>query len=195
MRSDPVIFEFAKTLRAPGAVLAERLAAAKVLFPITTRIPDHVLVISHHRRLMFNEQLNALKKPLNSMRLELPTYTIRDETQPQAMWIWPGMRVVGQRKPCVKSCMYDVVSCNAEAIVLRPVNFGLSARELATISIPTAKASLAFVMSHATTYCRAQGLQYLGVIALSDCENRNFSLEMLNMGITRALHSSLVEIR
>ena len=129
------------------------------------------------------------------MRLELPPHNIRDETEPQAMWIWPGMRVVGQRKPCVKSLMYDVVACDAETLVLRQVDFSLNAKEHPTIAVPTAKACLAFVMSFATTYCRAQGLQYSGVVPLGDSDNKNFSLEMLNMGISRALHSSLVEIR
>ena len=129
------------------------------------------------------------------MRLELPAHDYRDETQPQSMWIWPGMRVVGQRKPCVKSTMYDVVSCDDNEIVLRQVDFGLIAREATMITVPTSKACLAFVMSFATTYCRAQGLQYSGLVCLSDCENQNFTLEMLNMGITRALGSTLVEIR
>jgi hypothetical protein len=63
------------------------------------------------------------------------------------------------------------------------------------ITVPTSKACQSFVMSFAITYMRAQGLTFSGVIVLSDCENRNFELEHLNMGITRATHSSLVEIR
>ena len=199
MRSDPIIFEFAKTLRASGAVLAERLAAARQLFPVTMRIPDHVLVISHHKRLQYNEQLIALRKPLDAFRIELPTdLNCRDETQPQSMWIWPGMRVCGQRKPCVKSVMYDVVSCSPETIVLQQFDSpGANGRvvEGPRITVPTSKACQSFVMSFAITYMRAQGLTFSGVIVLSDCENRNFELEHLNMGITRATHSSLVEIR
>jgi hypothetical protein len=197
MRSDPIIFEFAKTLRQPGACLQERLAAAKVLFPATQRIPDHVLVLCHSKRVDFNRQYNALKKPVGAMHVEKPaSLKCRDDCQPQPMWVWPGQKLMGQKtmkvgknKPyCVKSTMYEVVSCDENIITVKTAEGEVSA-------IPTDKACDLLRLCDAITYMRAQGLTLSGVIVLADTHKDHFEIEALNMGITRATHSSLVEIR
>ena len=105
------------------------------------------------------------------------------------MWLWVGMRVVGQSKPCTKSQMYDVVSCDANFVVLRRAD----SEELTTVS--RERACEAFRMTHSITYCRAQGLTLSGIIVLADTTNPHFELQTLNMGITRATSSELVEIR
>ena len=198
MRSDPVIFEFAKTLRQPGACLQERLAEAREKFPPTKRIPDHVLVMSHSKRVDYNGQYNALKKPVDAMFLEKPTVKCRDDCEPQSMWIWPGMKLMGQKtakskgakqKPyCVKSMMYEVVSCDKRIITVKSADGDVSA-------IPTASACDLLRLCDALTYARAQGLTLSGLIVLADTTKDHFEMEHLNMGVTRAAHSSLVEIR
>ena len=62
MRSDPVIFEFAKSLRLPDANLAERLAHARELFKATDRIPDTVLALSNEKRMWYNREVNEKKR-------------------------------------------------------------------------------------------------------------------------------------
>jgi len=198
MRSDPVIFEFAKTLRQPGACLQERLAEAREIFPPTKMIPDHVLVLSHSKRVDYNGQYNALKKPVDAMFLEVPNLKCRDDCQPQSMWIWPGMKLMGQKtakskgakqKPyCVKSMMYEVVSCDKDIITVKSADGEVSA-------IPTASACDLLRLCDALTYARAQGLTLSGRIVLADTTKEHFEMEHLNMGVTRATHSSLVEIR
>jgi len=198
MRSDPVIFEFAKTLRQPGACLQERLAEAREIFPPTKMIPDHVLVLSHSKRVDYNGQYNALKKPVDAMFLEIPNLKCRDDCQPQSMWIWPGMKLMGQKTAkskgakqtpyCVKSMMYEVVSCDKDIITVKSADGEVSA-------IPTASACDLLRLCDALTYARAQGLTLSGRIVLADTTKEHFEMEHLNMGVTRATHSSLVEIR
>ena len=202
MRSDPVIYEFAKSLRAPGVDLKERLQTAKQLFPPTTRIPDHVLVNSHNKRVNINKQCNDLKKPLGAMFLEMEkSLNCRDECLPQSMWVWVGMKLMGQktvkqkdpeteqpRVICMKSQMYTVTRCNE-----RTITVGTSDGTQSTI--PTTKACEYLRLCDAITYQRAQGLTLSGVIVLADTEKPYFEITHLNVGVTRATHSSLVEIR
>ena len=112
-RSDDIIFAFAKSLRQPGADLKERLAAAKQQFGIRlpARIPDHILCMSHAKRMSKCEQYNSLKKPQGAIHFEKPTTSCRDECQPQAMWVWVGQKLMGQKTVkdvCVKSQIYEV---------------------------------------------------------------------------------------
>jgi hypothetical protein len=200
-RSDAVIFAFAKSLRHPGADLKERLAAAKVQFAmkLPARIPDHVLVMSHAKRMRYSEQLNNLKKPQGAMKVEKPaTLNCRDECQPQSMYVWPGMKIMGQKTVkdvCMKSQMYEVVSCDDKAIRIT-VAGSLQARSNGVISVvPTSKACELLRLTDALTYQRAQGLTLSGLVVLADTNHAHFELEHLNMGITRATHSDLVEIR
>ena len=192
MRSDAIIFEFGKTLRTQGVDFKERLEAAKLLFPATDRIPDCVLCISHAKRKRVNEWLNTLLKPENAMRLEIGDYHGRCDWEPQDMWIWPGMKVIGEKKPCRKSQLYEVTACG-KSITVKAITHDGS--DEPAITIPIDNAPHVFRMSFACTYARAQGLTLQGLIFVSDCENPNFTIRHLNMGITRATHSSLVEVR
>jgi hypothetical protein len=187
MRSDQTIFDFCKSLRHPGADLQERLAAARELFKPTRRLPDHVLVMSHRKRMLRNEELNQLWKPADAVRLELRPTRCGDETQPQAMYIWPGMKVCGHSQPCLKSQMYEVQSCDDQLVVLKS-DQGLT-------NVPAARACEAFRMTFALTYMRAQGLTLSGVVVLADTNHPNFELEHLNMGVSRATSWKLLEIR
>ena len=139
-----------------------------------------------------NTWINDKKKPDDAIRLIVGEYRGRDDWQPQDMWIWPGMRVIGHKKPCIKSQVYEVVECTDQWVSLRPITDD-EAESRISVSIKTA--AQCFRMFHATTYSRAQGLTIQGLIVLADSDHTNFSIKHLNMGITRATHSSLVEIR
>ena len=132
------------------------------------------------------------------MFLEKPaSLKCRDDCQPQSMWLWGGMKIMGQKtvkaagqkKPyCVKSMMYEVVSCDENLVTVRTADGEVSA-------IPTAKACELLRLCDALTYQRAQGLTLSGLIVVADSQKEHFELEHLNMGLTRSTHSSLVEIR
>ena len=192
-RSDEVIFTFAKSLRQPGADVKERLAAAKLQFKmqLPARIPDHILVMSHHKRMRYCEQLNNLNKPEGAMKVEKPaTLNCRDECQPQSMYVWPGMKIMGQKTlkdVCVKSQMYEIVTCDDKAFRIR-TNGAISI-------VPTSRACELLRLTDALTYQRAQGLTLAGLVVLADTNHAHFELEHLNVGVTRATHSNLVEIR
>ena len=95
----------------------------------------------------------------------------------------------GQKEAlCVKSMMYEVVACDDRMITVKTDANQLSA-------IPTSRACELLRLCDACTYQRAQGLTLSGLIVLADTTSHHFELEHLNMGITRATHSSLVEIR
>jgi hypothetical protein len=204
MRSDPIIFDFARSLRAPGADLKERLQTAKQLFQPTKRIPDHVLAATHAKRVNINKQCNDLKKPLDAMYLEMEkSLNCRDECLPQSMWVWAGMKLMGQktvkqkdpetgqtRAICMKSQMYTVVRCDERTITLETIG-----SDGTQSTIPTNKACEYLRLCDAITYQRAQGLTLGGVIVLADTDKPYFEITHLNVGVTRATHSSLVEIR
>ena len=190
MRSDAVIWEFAKSLRRENADLQERLAAAKTLFPKTDRIPDCVLCISHAKRKAINTYINDSKKPDNAIRLEVGEYKGRDDWEPQDMWCWPGMRVIGHKKPCIKSQIYEVTECNDQRIILKAI----ADDDKSQIAVSTPTVAQCCRMFHACTYSKAQGLTIPGLIVLADSDHANFTIKHLNMGITRTTHSSLVEI-
>ena len=61
--------------------------------------------------------------------------------------------------------------------------------------VPWKTATDAFRMGHSVTYCRSQGLTLQGLVVLADVGSAHFDLEHLNLGVTRATDSSLVEIR
>ena len=84
--------------------------------------------------------------------------------------------------------MYKVFSCDKNIITVKTDEGEVSA-------IPTDKACDLLRLCDALTYMRAQGLTLSGMIVLADTHKHHFDIEALNMGITRATHSSLVEIR
>jgi hypothetical protein len=168
-RSDEIIFAFAKSLRQPGAELKERLAAAKLQFGIRlpARIPDHVLCMSHSKRMRYREQLNTVKKPHDAVHFEKPPTTCRDECQPQAMWVWVGQKLMGQKTVkdvCVKSQMYEVVGCTEQGVQIRD-------REGVVSRVSTAKVCELLRLTDALTYQRAQGLTLSGLVVLADTDN------------------------
>ena len=89
---------------------------------------------------------------------------------------------------CVKSQMYEIVSCDDKAIKITSVSG-------AGFVVPTARACELLRLTDALTYQRAQGLTLSGLVVLADTNHANFELEHLNMGVTRATHSDRVEIR
>jgi hypothetical protein len=206
MRSDPVIFAFAKSLRLPDAELAERLAHAREIFKVTDRTPDTVLVLSNDKRIQMNKEVNEkrrkeLQQPEDAVFLELSGAKCKDDCMPQPQWCWPGLMVIGHQKPCEKAMLYEVVSIGESTLILKGV---MNARadgetpEGPRVVVPRISATDAFRPGHAVTYCRSQGLTLQGLqglIVLADVTSRNFEIEHLNLGVTRATKSSFVEIR
>jgi hypothetical protein len=155
-------------------------------------------VNSHQKRERFNLEINGRLKSEDAVFLELTGKRTNDECKPQPMWCWKGMTVVGQQKPCVRSQMYEVTSVDGDEIHLKSFHSVRANGEVPEGSIVRVKKNVAtdaFRMAHSITYCRSQGLTMQGVICLADVNSPHFTLEHLNLGITRATHSSLVEIR
>ena len=93
--------------------------------------------------------------------------------------------------------LYEVCSIDETHVVLKGVmNTKANGEkpEGPTVLVPRRTATDAFRPSHAATYCRSQGLTLQGLIVLADVNSKHFEIEHLNLGVTRATHSSLVEI-
>ena len=198
LRSDETIFKFAMSLRDMQAVLSERLAAAKELFPPQLGSTDTALTLSHFKREMYNCEINLKKKPEDAIYLELPGIKTRDDCQPQAMWIWPGMNVIGHTKPCCNSQLYTVDSITDSKVVLNTIESAKANGEVPTsgqVFVNRIMAPNIFRMAFAMTYMKSQGITLKGRVALCDVHHEHFTIEHLNLGVTRATHSSLVEIR
>jgi hypothetical protein len=107
------------------------------------------------------------------------------------MWVWVGQKLLGQKtvkKVCVKSQIYEVSQCSEQGVEIKD-------REGVLSFVPAPKVCELLRLTDALTYQRAQGLTLSGLVVLADTNSPNFELEHLNVGITRATHSSLVEIR
>ena len=93
--------------------------------------------------------------------------------------------------------LYEVISCGETVVLKGVMNVRANGEkpEGPTVVVPRKTATDAFRMSHSVTYCRSQGLTLQGLIALADVNSEHFEIEHLNLGVTRATHSTIVEIR
>ena len=132
-----------------------------------------------------------MKKPQDVVHFEKVAIFRRDDCQPQAMWVWVGQKLMGQKTVkdvCVKSQIYEVAKCSETGVQIKD-------REGRLTFVLASKVCELLRLTDALTYQRAQGLTLSGLVVLLDTNSPNFELEHLNVGITRATHSSLVEIR
>ena len=116
-RSDPKIFNFITGLgilgtpRDLGAAVAEAKARKE-------RVPEFVLVMSHARRLKINAHLNRLKAPTGAKRLKCKA-SGKELNEPQSMFVWPGLTVVGFSGRTKRGIFYEIESMDEDFATLR----------------------------------------------------------------------------
>ena len=90
-RSDQVLFNLYTSLS--SRPLSELLQEARVLFPVTSRLADRTLVISHARRRYLNCKRNLSEKSPCAVFAQAPV--TGSGNGPQSMFVWAGMHVIG----------------------------------------------------------------------------------------------------
>ena len=78
------------------------MADARARFPRTAQEADWVLCLSHQKRMALNRQMNQRKKPPGALffrHLLRPACGCLTGNQPQSMWLWPGITLVGAGGP------------------------------------------------------------------------------------------------
>ncbi len=182
-RSDARLFDFYTGLGSgtPAArPIREALSEARALFPKTKQIPDVTLTMSHKRRVILNRMHNQWHKPDGALYIRAPPAT-RAGNQPQSMWVWSGLRVIGAGGKCLKGLFYTVRGVTEDQVILE----GL------TLSHPEAVRSLR--LAYALTFASCQGLTLPGRVRL-ETESPHMTIRHLYVGISRATAAGLVEV-
>jgi hypothetical protein len=186
-RSDPPLFAFIQSLR-PGTPaardLAEALADAARRFPLTQRDADWVLVLSHRKRMALNRQMNQRKKPAGALFFRYrPVHGSGTGNQPQSMWLWPGVTLVGAGGPCPKGILVQITALSEDGVSLS--NGATLGRE---------QVCKCTRLAHCLCYASVQGLTLPGVVRLMDTASPMFTLRHLYVGISRATAAENVEL-
>ncbi len=182
-RSDAKLFEFYTGLKCGSPEVRpvkEALFEARALFPKTKLLPDFTLTMSHKRRVVINKTHNQFHKPVGAIYIMAPPET-RAGNQPQSMWVWPGLRVIGAGAKCLKGLMYTIRSVTEEAVLLDGI----------TLTHPEAVKSLR--LAYAMTFASCQGLTLAGRLRL-ETDSVHMTTRHLYVGISRATAADLVEV-
>ena len=123
-RSDPSLFDFIQSMR-PGTPrarpLAEALEDARARFPRTAREADWVLCLSHRKRMALNRQMNQRRKPPGALFFRhRPASGDLSGNQPQSMWLWQGITLVGAGGPCPKGILVEVTGLTEREGLFEP---------------------------------------------------------------------------
>ena len=182
-RSDAKLFDFYTGLKSgtPQArPIQEALWEARALFPKTKLLPDFTLTMSHKRRVALNKAHNLRHKLADAVFIQAPPAT-REGNQPQSMWVWSGLRVIGSGGKCLKGLFYTVRAVTGEQVLLDDL----------ALSHQVAVRSLR--LAYALTFASCQGLTLPGRVRL-ETESPHMSTRHLYVGISRATAAELVEV-
>ena len=193
-RSDAKLFDFYTGLRcgeADARDLQEALADARALFPkiddldpaneVDANCAHFVLTMSHKRRVFVNREQNQRLKPSEAIFIRAPVAT-RSGNQPQSMWIWPGIQLIGAGGKCLKGLFYTVETIMDDVLFL---NTGQK--------LTRGECVKSLRLAYALTYASCQGLTLKGRVRL-ETDSPIMTLRHLYVGISRATAANLVEV-
>jgi hypothetical protein len=192
-RSDPELFRFIVGLGVNTNMardLQEALADARKRLPVTSAKPRYTITMSHRRRVVINTSRMNDEKPPDAVRLTLPAeVTTQSDSRnlPQALWVWPGMELVGYSGKVKRGLLYDVLAVSEEdvAVAIKGAEEGthLSHKQAAVMLRP----------SYAMIFAACQGLTLAGRVWL-ECNNPCLTLTHLYVGASRATAADLLEV-
>jgi hypothetical protein len=185
-RSDPPLFDFISSLR-PGTPeakpLAQALAEARQLFPVTDRPARWLLVMSHRKRMQHNRLMNQARKPKDAVFFRYrPPHGNLSGNQPQSMYIWKGMTLLGASGAC-KGILVEVQDVTPERVVLSN-----------GVEMTAERVCKCTRLAHCLCFASVQGLTLPEVVRLSDTTSPMLTLRHLYVGISRATGASNVEV-
>jgi 5-methylcytosine-specific restriction endonuclease McrA len=186
-RSDQVLFDFYTSLIPGGSrynePLEDTLAWARQRFPVTDRIADVSLVISHAQRRAINRQMNRMLRTNNSTLLE---------TSDGLVWLHENLRLIGhldqKKNGCLNGAIYKVRSYTQNTVSLC---CELTGKEL-EVSIDFVKKGM-LRLAFARTQCSSQGTTQQGVCRIFT-QHPKMTRRHLYVSVSRCTSSELLEI-
>jgi hypothetical protein len=146
--------------------------------------------MSHARRVAVNKTRNRqeyMQKfakgqgPAQAVLVKAPPPT-RAANNPQDMWLWPGIQLIGAGGLCKKGLFYEVADVRQDIVNLT-----------CGLSLTHEQAARSLRLAYALTYASCQGLTLRRVVRL-ETDSPNFTLKHLYVGISRATAADLVEV-
>ncbi len=184
-RSDQRLFDFYTSLHCglPEArELLQALEDAKSAFPDTGGPVSYTLTMSHSRRVRVNRAQNQSLKPASGAVFIRAPATTRAGNQPQSMWIWPGIQLIGAGFKSLKGLFYRVESMMDDVVFLNTGQKMTHKELVKSMRLP-----------YALTYASCQGLTLPGRLRL-ETGSPNMTLRHLYVGVSRATAADLVEV-
>ena len=141
-----------------------------------------LLTISHKIRIKTNDTRNWQERlGKQAVFLGVPEPSGKGN-QPQSMWVWPGLQLIGAGHRCLKGFFYEVAGVDSESVILT-----------SGLQLTHEQAVKSLRLSYCITYASCQGLTLPGVVRL-DTRSSHFTLKHLYVGLSRATAASLVEV-
>ena len=107
--------------------------------------------------------------------------------QPQSMWLWRGVTLVGAGGPCLKGILVQVVSLSESKGEEVCLSNGAK--------LSNEKICKRTRLAHCLCYASVQGRTLPGIVKLEDTESPLFCLRKLYVGVSRATAAQKVEVR
>jgi len=202
-RSDTAHFAWYSSV--PQMDLGVALDEARGRFMVDDQPADWNLVISHHRRVKLNTELQAAATRAyvaNWGKDKVVDIEVDDEgetkskrrvtrNRAQSYTLWPGTRLIGsdnEHKNVVNGALLDVVGLDGDEVQIKD----LETKEEFPMSV--AQVAKHTRLRWAVTYPAIQGRTLEGTVRLWDTTSRHFTLEALYIGVSRATAGSLVSV-
>jgi len=190
-RSETDLFEFYSSLILGGSrftiPLETVLNEARGLFNFEGPA-RHNLVISHHKRIKINKELNIYHKPDAGAILLKPKPTKGQLCKAQDLWVWEGLEVLGctqASKRVRNNVLYTVTAVEPEHIEIESKErFWLSHEQFGQLCR----------LSYARTYASIQGTEFQESLRLQDTANINFSRKHLFVALSRGRRNELIDV-
>ena len=157
---------------------------------------DIYLVISHRKRRAVNRKLNLERDAMDGVYIPSVGGVNGLSSQPQAMWLRPGMSVLGcsgTRKKVINGCEYIVAAVTADTVTVdmhADYHTGNDKMERGVV-LTHPEASKWLRLAYARCYYPTQGRTLRdAVVMLLDTGHRHFGMRHLIVGLSRVPKSS-----
>ena len=153
--------------------------------------------ISHRKRMRINKWQNDLEKEHHNHKMLIRSYGFIKgcSSQPQDMWVWPGLQLIGggrTSRKVLNGVMYIVRDFNDETLRVRAhPDFG--GDEIIELTLREAADNLRLCYAAVYQSCQGRTLKEQHVM-LMDTGHRHFSVRHLYVGASRVTSSEYLHI-
>ena len=166
--------------------------------PVTQPIAYYIC-LSHRTRMRINRWQNVLEMNRQDRVLLVPSYGFQKgcSSQPQDMWIWPGLHLIGggrTSRNVLNGVVYIVVNFTDEAITVK-THPDFTTDPEATIELPIREAAENLRLCYAAVYHSCQGRTLHNQhIMLMDTHHVHFTGRHLYVGASRVTEGQYLHI-